>query len=69
MKLLIAFSLLTAAAAATLWLGSDALGRRLNAAELTLGSLALAGLGGRWLLGVRRRQRQKLEDMRDSALW
>lgn len=69
MKLLFSIALLLGLPAGALWLANDLLGRRLGVAEVALAGAVLAALGARWFWVVRRRQRQKLEEMRDSALW
>jgi hypothetical protein len=68
-KRLVVLSLFLALAAALLWLGTEAWGPRLGTVELAIGAVVLAALVVRGLLVVRRRQRQKVEEMRDSALW
>lgn len=69
MKPLIYIVSFVALALATAWLGHRALERDLTVAELSLAALVVTGLVARWLLVARRRQRQKVEEMRDSALW
>jgi len=58
-----------ALALAVAWLGHRAWDRTLTAAELSLAALVVAAVVARWVLVSRRRQRQKVEEMRDSALW
>jgi len=58
-----------ALALAAAWLGHRAWDRALTAAELSLAALVVAAVVARWVLVARRRQRQKVEEMRDSALW
>lgn len=69
MKRLIYLLSFVALALAAAWLGQRAVGRDLTAAELSLAVLIVALVGARWLVVQRRRQRQKVEEMRDSALW
>jgi hypothetical protein len=59
---------ITALAFVGLILGRSALGGNLNSIELLIAALAVSGVMT-WRLLVRRRERQKLEGMRDSALW
>jgi cytochrome bd-type quinol oxidase subunit 2 len=68
-KRLLVLSLFLAVAATLFWLGKDTLGRQLGSTELAIASLVGVVLVLRWLFAVRRRQRQKVEEMRDSALW
>jgi hypothetical protein len=46
-----------------------ALGRGLTAAELAVIALLIGAAAARVSLLARKRRRQKLEEMRDSALW
>lgn len=59
---------ITALAYAGMLLGRSAIGGNLNNIELLVAALAVSGVIT-WRLLVRRRERQKLEAMRDSALW
>lgn len=43
--------------------------RSVSGVELVLGGLAVAAIVARWRIVARRRQRQKLQELRDSALW
>jgi hypothetical protein len=43
--------------------------RSASGVELVLGGLAVAAIVARWWIVARRRQRQKLQELRDSALW
>jgi hypothetical protein len=43
--------------------------RSVTGVELVLGGLAVGAVGARWWIVARRRQRQKLQELRDSALW
>ena len=58
-----------ALALAAAWLGQRAVNRDLTAAEVTLALVVLVAFLARWVVVQRRRQRQKVEEMRDSALW
>ncbi|HKB54837.1 MAG TPA: hypothetical protein VKD22_12645 [Ramlibacter sp.] len=40
-----------------------------TSAEWLLAAVALAAAVARWRIMARRRQRQKLQELRDSALW
>lgn len=41
----------------------------LTSVEWLLAAIGVAGVVARWRIVARRRQRQKLEELRDSALW
>jgi hypothetical protein len=69
LKRLLTLSLFLVLVAAVGWFGKEALGPHLGTGELALALAVVAAVGVRWLLVVRRRQRQKVEEMRDSALW
>jgi hypothetical protein len=62
--------LCVAALAGGVWL----VGRSVGTSELpviqwVLAGLALGAVFARWRIVARRRQRQKLQELRDSALW
>jgi hypothetical protein len=59
---------ITALAFAGLMLRLSVIGENLNGIELLVAALTVSVIV-RWRLLVRRRERQKLEEMRDSALW
>jgi predicted MFS family arabinose efflux permease len=43
--------------------------RSVSSVELVLAALAVGAVAARWWIVARRRQRQKLQELRDSALW
>lgn len=51
------------------WLASVWLGRSLSTGELVLVGLALMGVVAFVVQGRLQRDRRKMQDMRDSALW
>ncbi|MEO8653408.1 MAG: hypothetical protein ABI409_04725 [Ramlibacter sp.] len=68
MKSIIYLVFITAIAYAGMILGRSIAGVTLNGIGLLVAALAVSAVIT-WRLLVRRRQRQKLEKMRDSALW
>lgn len=60
---------LLAIAAALILLAPHALGRALTSAEFAVVAVAIAAVLARLSLLARRRDRRKVEEMRDSALW
>jgi hypothetical protein len=69
LKSLIYFFAFLAAATAVILLAPYVLDRALTGAEFSAIALAIAVVLARLSLLARRRQRQNLEGMRDSALW
>jgi 4-hydroxybenzoate polyprenyltransferase len=69
LKNLFYFLAFLAAAAAVMLLAPYVLDRALTGAEFAVIALAIAVVLARLSLLARRRQRQNIEGMRDSALW
>lgn len=69
MKSLLFFLAFLAAAAVAMLLAPQALGRALTVTEFAAIALPIGAVLARLSLLARRRQRQKIEEMRDSALW
>lgn len=67
----VVFALLCAAVLTTgVWLFARSAGSpSLTSAEWLLAALAVGVAAARWRVVTRRRQRQKLQELRDSALW
>jgi hypothetical protein len=62
--------LCVAAIAAGAWYLVNTLdARSVISVELVLAALAIGAVAARWWIVARRRQRQKLQELRDSALW
>ena len=69
MKVVIAL-LFAAILGAGAWLFARSPGApSVTSAEWLLAGIAVAGAVARWRIVARRRQRQKLQELRDSALW
>jgi thiol:disulfide interchange protein len=69
MKVVITF-LCVAVLALGVWLvGRSVDTRELPIIQWVLAGLAVAAVFARWRIVARRRQRQKLQELRDSALW
>lgn len=68
MKSIIHLVCITAIAYAGMLLGRSVVGGTLNGIGLLVAALAVSAVIT-WRLSVRRRERHKLEEMRDSALW
>lgn len=60
---------LALAAAVLLFFGPTVLGRAFTNMELVVSAFTVAAMIAGWQLVMRKRARQKLERMRDSALW
>jgi len=69
LKRLVYFLAFLAATTATMLLAPYVLDRALTGAEFSAIAFTIAAVVARLSLLARRRQRQKLERMRDSALW
>jgi Flp pilus assembly protein TadB len=69
LKSLLFFLAFLTAATAVMLLAPRMLGRALTGAEVAAIALTVAVVLARLSLLARRRQRQKVEEMRDSALW
>ena len=69
MKSLLFFLAFFAAATAVMFVASHALGRALTGMEVAAIALLAGAAAARVSLLARRREKQKLEEMRDSALW
>jgi len=68
MKLVILMLCVAALALLAVWFGRSVLGDGAHAEWLLAAGAAAVALA-RWRTLARRRQRQKLQDLRDSALW
>ena len=68
MKTLITLLCVAALALAAVFFAPSVLGRDTHV-EWVLVALAVTVVVARWRIGARRRQRQKLQELRDSALW
>lgn len=69
MKAVITLLCLAALAGCAWFLANTLDARSVSGVELLLGGLAVAAIVARWRIVARRRQRQKLQELRDSALW
>lgn len=69
MKFVIALLCVAALALAAVFFAPSVLGREAARVEWLLAALAVAVVVARWRVVARRRQRQKLQELRDSALW
>lgn len=69
MKTVIALLCVAALALAAVFLAPSVLGGDAAHVEWVLAALAVTVVAARWRIVVRRRQRQKLQELRDSALW
>ena len=69
MKSLLFFLAFLTAATTAIFVAPHALGRALTGAEFAAIALLSGAVLARLALLARRRQRQKVEEMRDSALW
>ena len=69
MKTVITLLCVAALALAAVLFAPSVLGRDAAHVEWVLAALAVAVVVVRWLVVARRRQRQKLQELRDSALW
>ena len=68
MKLVITLLCVAALALLAVFVGPSVLGRGAHVEWLVAGLIATVVVA-RWLVVARRRQRQKLQELRDSALW
>lgn len=69
MKLVITLFCVAALALAAVLFAPSVLGRYAAHVEWVLAGLAVTVIVARWRVVARRRQRQKLQELRDSALW
>jgi drug/metabolite transporter (DMT)-like permease len=69
MKAVITLLCLAALTGGAWFLANTLDARSVTGVEVVLGALAIGAVVARWWIVVRRRQRQKMQELRDSALW
>lgn len=69
MKAVFTILLVAAFAGGAWWLANTIDRRNVSTVEWALAGLAIAAAAARWRAVAKRRQRQKLQELRDSALW